>query len=156
VTVKKYEFVEGDTKVVAGRTLHRIRALVAIASMGVAAGDLGGYIESERNLSQVSGNAWVSGNARVYGDAQVSGNAWVSPIHFIGLPYSVTIIDKHMQIGCEFHEITEWVDFDERRIAAMDGVRSSRFWRDHGAMLIGLCRTMRPGAFSPSSAQEVR
>mgnify|MGYP000508740480 CR=1 FL=1 len=71
MTVKKYEFVEGDTKVVAGRTLHRIRALVAIASMGVAAGDLGGYIESERNLSQVSGDAWVYGNAQVYGDACV-------------------------------------------------------------------------------------
>ncbi len=77
MTVKKYEFVEGDTRVVAGRTLHRIRALVAIASMGVAAGDLGGYIESERNLAHVSGDAWVYGNAWVSGDAQVSGDARV-------------------------------------------------------------------------------
>ena len=46
-------------------------------------GDKGGYIESEKNLSQigdawVSDNAWVSGNAQVYGDAWVSGNAQVS------------------------------------------------------------------------------
>ena len=74
---KKYEFVPGDEKVVApGRTVKRIRALVAIAALGVAPGELGGYIESEGNL-QVSGNAWVSGNARVSGNALVSGNARV-------------------------------------------------------------------------------
>ena len=75
---KKYEFVPGDEKVVApGRTVKRIRALIAIAALGVAPGELGGYIESEGNLQQVSGNAWVSGNAQVYGNAQVSGNARV-------------------------------------------------------------------------------
>ncbi len=80
---KKYEFVPGDEKVVApGRTVKRIRALIAINALGVAPGELGGYIESEGNL-QVYGNAWVSGNAWVYGnawvsgDARVSGNAWV-------------------------------------------------------------------------------
>jgi len=79
--MNKYEFVPGDEIVIApGRTVKRIRALVAISY--TAAGDLGGYIESEASL-QVSGNAWVSGdawvygNARVYGDAQVYGNAWV-------------------------------------------------------------------------------
>jgi hypothetical protein len=66
----KYEFVPGDEIVIApGRTLKRIRALVAIASIGVVPGDAGGYIESEKNLSQVSGDAWVYGNARVYGNA---------------------------------------------------------------------------------------
>jgi carbonic anhydrase/acetyltransferase-like protein (isoleucine patch superfamily) len=82
---RKYEFVPGDEIVIApGRTVKRIRALVAIAIFGVAPGELGGYIESEANLSQVSGDAWVSGdaqvsgNAWVSGDAQVSGNAWVS------------------------------------------------------------------------------
>ena len=75
----KYEFVPGDTITIApGRTLKRIRALATIAVAGVAPGNLGGYVESETNLAQVSGNAWVYGNARVYGDAQVSGNAWVS------------------------------------------------------------------------------
>ena len=41
-----------------GRTLYRI---VALADFGnVTTGDQGGYIESEKNLSQ-SGNAWVYG-----------------------------------------------------------------------------------------------
>ena len=74
--MKKYELIENDTKIVNGKTLYRIRALVAI-SLSVAAGDLGGYVESEKNLSH-NGNAWVSGNARVSGNAVVSGNAEVS------------------------------------------------------------------------------
>jgi len=61
----KFEFT-GETKVVFGVTLNRIRAVTAIAALGIAAGDLGGWIEREENL-QVYGNAWVYGNARVYG-----------------------------------------------------------------------------------------
>ena len=70
----KYEFT-GETKIVYGRTLRRIKAIVAIGAT-VAPGDIGGWIESENNLS-VSGNAWVSGDAMVYGNAMVSGNAEV-------------------------------------------------------------------------------
>ena len=70
---KKYEFT-GETKDWDGRTLRRIRAIVTIAY--VEAGELGGWIEAESNLSQ-NGNAWVSGDAKVYGDAKVCGNAWV-------------------------------------------------------------------------------
>ena len=62
---KKYEFVEGDTlTTLDGVTLKRIRALVSIGSF-VMPGDIGGYIESEKNLSQLSDNAWVSGDAWV-------------------------------------------------------------------------------------------
>ena len=70
----KYEFT-GETKIVYGRTLRRIKAIVAIGAT-VAPGDIGGWIESENNLS-VSGNAWVYGNAEVYGNACVFGNARV-------------------------------------------------------------------------------
>ncbi len=85
---KKYELLPDDTIQHFGRTLYRIRALVSFGA--IAAGTLGGYVESESNLAQVSGDAWVSGDARVYGnawvygnalvsgDARVSGNAWVS------------------------------------------------------------------------------
>ena len=78
---KKYEFVEGDTIVIApGRTVKRIRALVAIAAVAwlppVNPGDLGGYVESEANL-QVYGDAWVYGDARVYGDGLI---CWFSHV----------------------------------------------------------------------------
>lgn len=74
---KKYELTDETTKSWDGRTLRRIRALVAIASIGVSVGDLGGFIETEGNLDQ-SGNAWVYGDARVSGDAWVFGDARVS------------------------------------------------------------------------------
>ena len=72
--MKKYELTS-ETKVFLGKTLYRIKALVQFGN--VNAGDLGGWIEKEENLSQ-SGNAWVYGNARVSGDARVYGNARVS------------------------------------------------------------------------------
>lgn len=73
--MKKYEFT-GKTKTSFGVTLHQIRALVTIVGV-VSSGDVGGWIESEKNLSQVSGNAWVYDNAKVYGDARVCGDAKV-------------------------------------------------------------------------------
>jgi len=73
--ILKDEFIEFD-----GRKLYRIRALKDFHN--VKKGKVGGYIESERNLSHegeawVYGNACVSGDARVYGDACVSGDAWI-------------------------------------------------------------------------------
>ena len=76
----KYKLTD-ETITYSGRTLHRIEALKDFGD--VKAGDKGGYIEREDNLSQigrcwVSGNAEVSGNARAYGNAKVFGNARVS------------------------------------------------------------------------------
>ena len=84
--MKKFELTT-DTKMFLGRKLFRIKALISFGN--VKAGDMGGYIEKEENLSQsgnawvsgnaeVSGNAWVSGDARVYGNVEVYGNARVS------------------------------------------------------------------------------
>ena len=69
--MKKYELTS-ETKVINGLELHRIKAIESFGS--VEKGELGGWIESEKNLSQ-DGDAWVFDNARVYGDAKVSGNA---------------------------------------------------------------------------------
>ncbi|MFK5950904.1 MAG: hypothetical protein QM500_19300 [Methylococcales bacterium] len=82
-------------------------------------------MEKEENLSRVSGNAWV------YGDARVSGDAWKSPICISGLFYRVTIIDQYIRIGCEYHLITEWLEFDDKRILEMDGKDALKFWNKH-------------------------
>ena len=74
--MKKYELTKETKTLADGTVLHRIRALIDIPMFGVKAGDIGGLIEGENNLSQ-HGNAWVSGNAKVSGDAFVSGNAEV-------------------------------------------------------------------------------
>lgn len=68
---KKYELVKEETKQIYDITLYRIRALKNFGA--VKAGDLGGYIQSENNLSH-GGNAWVYDNAQVCGYAQVCGD----------------------------------------------------------------------------------
>ena len=70
---KKYELTE-DSKKFYGITLHRIRALRDFG--GIKAGECGGWVEKEENLSHEY-NSWVYGNARVYGDARVCGDARV-------------------------------------------------------------------------------
>lgn len=78
--MKKFELTTDSIKR-NGLTLYRIKALIDFGD--VKAGDLGGYVEKEENLSQAD-NAWVYDNARVYDDARVYdnarvyGNAWVS------------------------------------------------------------------------------
>ena len=73
---KKYELTGEFIEHWSGKKLYRIRSLVSFGV--VVAGQLGGFVESEKNLDQsLSGNAWVSGDARVYGDARVSGDARV-------------------------------------------------------------------------------
>lgn len=82
--MKKYEFT-GKTWQYDGTTLHEIRALrdlhiVATNSdteaIIIRAGDIGGWIESEANLSH-DGNCWVDDNARVYGTSSVKDDAYV-------------------------------------------------------------------------------
>ena len=72
--MKKYELTS-ETKVINGVELHRIKALNSFGN--IKKGELGGWIESEKNLSQYE-NAWVCDNASVFGHAWVEGNATVS------------------------------------------------------------------------------
>jgi len=78
---KKYELLADDCLRAGDRTVYRIRALRDFGD--VRRGDLGGYIESEANLSHGK-NCWVYDAAQVYGpgavvrdNARVRGCAWV-------------------------------------------------------------------------------
>lgn len=68
----KYEFTDERNE----RGLKRIRALVDIPGV-CRAGDLGGFLESEGNLSQ-EGKCWVSGDAEVFGNSRVDQDALVT------------------------------------------------------------------------------
>ena len=79
--MKKYELTQ-NTKITNGHTLYQIRALIDIPQKNIKAGDLGGYIQFEYNLSHedtcwVADEACVWGNAQIYDEARVSGEAWV-------------------------------------------------------------------------------
>jgi carbonic anhydrase/acetyltransferase-like protein (isoleucine patch superfamily) len=77
----KYELTKETITTPDGVVLHRIRALRPFAN--VKEGDLGGFIQDEKNLD-TTGDAWVADSAqvyedaRVYGQARVSGNALIS------------------------------------------------------------------------------
>ena len=63
-------------------SLRRLLSLLDISSLGIKAGDLGGWIRNESNLSQegtcaVLGEAWVYDDAQVSEDAKVTGKARV-------------------------------------------------------------------------------
>ena len=119
---KKYEFT-GEEKVFDSHTLHRIRA---VRDFGVVkAGDLGGWIECEENLShdgyawvfgegQVEDNACVTGEARVTGNACVEGNADFSIIGGFGSFFRTTTFFRcqdgkaRTQCGCFYGDLKEF------------------------------------------------
>lgn len=72
---KKYQLRKDLTKVVNGKTLYRIEALKSFYD--VNKGELGGYIESENNLSH-DGSCWVYDRACVLDKAIIKGNIIVS------------------------------------------------------------------------------
>lgn len=76
----KYELTD-ETIRWYGRDLYRIRALRDMynkeGTLSVSKGDLGGFVQSEKNLS-VSDDSWIQLNAKVYGNAVVSGSARVT------------------------------------------------------------------------------
>ena len=45
--------------------------------------------------------------------------------------YPITYTSDALQIGCERHAISDWADFDDHRIAEMDGKDALKFWRKY-------------------------
>ena len=68
---KKYRLT-AETMRFNGVMLHRIKALKDFGD--VETGELGGWVESERNLSQ-EGNCWITTDAKAYANAEIYGNA---------------------------------------------------------------------------------
>ena len=133
--MNKYELTD-ETKVFYGVTLHRIRALTAVGVLA-AAGQLGGWVESEKNLEQ-SGDAWVYGNARVSGDARVSKTRHYLLIGPVGSEDRTVTICRtraddttghYVQAGCWAGTVdqlaeritTAWPDLSEKKRARYRG-----------------------------------
>ena len=101
---KKYILINPACEI-GGKLLYQIKAIKDFGD--VKAGDLGGFIEKEDNLSH-EGNAWVQGNARVYDNASI---LWVSKI---GSRLGTTIVFKNkdggisVSCGCFFGTLKEF------------------------------------------------
>ena len=68
---KKYMFTGKRMFAGTGVTLFQIKAVKDFDN--IKAGDIGGWIESDKNLSH-TGNCWIDKNSLVYGDVTVSGD----------------------------------------------------------------------------------
>ena len=117
----KYEIIKEDFLDIDDHLrVYRIKAITNFSF--IQAGDIGGYIEKEGNLS-VYGDAWVYGNASVYGDARVSGD---NILHFIGLQYPITATAKNIVIGCNIKNHLEWIQTDKEEAESM-GLKSENY-----------------------------
>ena len=115
--MKKFELTSEFITNIFGTKLFRIKALIEFGN--VKAGELGGFVEKEENLSQ-DGNAWVYDNARVYGDACVCGDACVygdagyATVHGFGSEYRTTTFfktkagDIGVKCGCFYGNLSEF------------------------------------------------
>ena len=122
------------------RTRHALEKAVA-SRADLSGADLSGANLSDANLS----GAYLS-------DANLSGAKWRDgitltkpPIQLLGMHWRVTILDAHMQIGCELHSLADWAIYDDARIAQMDGRAALRFWRAHKDVLLGLAKSAGRG-----------
>lgn len=71
----KYKLADETIITVGGVLLHRIECVKSFGN--VRAGDVGGWIEKEENLSQCD-NCWLYGDALVCGDAVIeNGNDYI-------------------------------------------------------------------------------
>ena len=80
-------------------------------------------------------------------DADLSGALWAknivlqrAPITVNSLKWPVTILDTHLQMGCELHSLDEWARYDDRQILAMAGKDALAFWRTYGPALLLLAK----------------
>lgn len=98
---KKYEFTGEKIYLSRYLALQQIRALIDIPLHNVKKGDVGGYIQKQRNLSH-DDDAWVADEAKVFGDAQVYDDALVKGIAVIkdnALISGNSVIDETVTIS---------------------------------------------------------
>ena len=114
---------------------------------------------SDANLSDANLSGANLSDANLSG-ANLSGAKWRDgviinkvPIQLFGLHWRVTILDEHMQIGCELHKLTDWEEYDDKRIAEMAGRAALRFWRKHKDVLLGLAKSAGRGATEDKTTQ---
>lgn len=122
---KKYEMAMDEAScVMFGKRHYRIRALKDIPEQGIPAGRIGGYVESEANLSH-DGNCWVahdalvSGNALVEGDAVVCGRATVMDDAVIkgkSMVSSFVTVGGNAIIGDHAHIMSSAIVMDDAKV----------------------------------------
>ena len=61
-----------------------------------------------------------------------------TPLQILGLQWPVIIFDFHMKIGCEFHSIKRWDEFNNDSINYM-GSNALEFWKQNKSAIMTFC-----------------
>jgi len=61
------------------------------------------------------------------------------PLQILGLLWDILIFDAHIKIGCEFHSIKEWSEFNDTQINEMDS-NALKFWKTNKEFLMLFCK----------------
>ncbi|MCP4342927.1 MAG: pentapeptide repeat-containing protein [Desulfobulbaceae bacterium] len=62
----------------------------------------------------------------------------IIPIQIYGAPWDITIWDSYMRIGCEFHSLAEWFNYNDEQIKHMEK-RALTFWNQWKGPLMQIC-----------------
>ena len=106
--------------------------------------DLSGANLSEANLSRANLSEANLSRANLFGadlfGADLSGAIGnMREIKSIQVEqYPIAYTKDRLQIGCENHAIEEWILFDNKRIAEMDGKRALEFWKKFKDTILNL------------------
>ena len=108
---------------------------------------------SGANLSEANMRGAILSDANLI-EANMRGAKWAdgvfltqAPIQIYGMHWPVTLLDTHMQIGCELHYLDDWEGFDNARIAEMEGRRALKFWKANKDAIFAMAKaTGRPFA----------
>ena len=103
--MKKFELTSEFVTNTFGVKLFRIKALIEFGD--VKAGELGGYIEKEENLSQY-GDAWVCGNAWVCGDADYTYISGFGRLHRTTTFFRTKTGEVGVRCGCFYGTLEEF------------------------------------------------
>ena len=63
-----------------------------------------------------------------------------TPIQLDATRYFVLVFDSHMKIGCEFHSIDDWFNFNDSKIIEMDGRGALEWWEKWKKPLEDICK----------------
>ena len=120
-----------------------------LRSADLGGADLGGANLGGANLGGANLRSADLGGANLYGANLRSANLGGADLYGLSgnmkelksiqiNDYQITYTAEVIQIGCERHAIDEWRDFDNRRIADMDGKCALKFWKEWKTWLFEL------------------
>jgi len=117
---------------------HSIQ-LGAAVKLAVEAGAYlaGAYLADAYLADAYLADAYLADGVKIRDDVTVT----QAPICISGLTWFVTIWDRHMQIGCEFHSHDEWRGFATEEWLRMGGKQAVKLRDHHLATLMALCET---------------